>query len=382
MSDPIAPSATRTPAALSPESPVAPPAAAAPTPQPDTIEISQESGCCTTILTILDAVFLAPFRWLWSLLCCSSGREPMTFEEACQKGDRAQLLQNIDGKTQEELDNALFELFVHGHYALIPELLFHGGANVNARSGTQKTLLHKICEKGQETFDVSGKPLLEILLERGADKDAQDNHGNTPLHYACGNGAVTSAKLLVKKGANVHRTNDKHETALHRACVRGSVNLIELLRNSKARVDVSDKDGNRPLHAFASLYKSTPTGTEREYPEQTNPEMVLSILAKGENFDINAQNTAGDTALHLACISSDGDDTLDALLKNRAQVNIGNMEGYMPLHVASKNNNFPAVEKLVKRGADIHAADPQGRVPFKLCRQPTALMKNLLTQKD
>ncbi|PKK51855.1 hypothetical protein CI102_5876, partial [Trichoderma harzianum] len=44
---------------------------------------------------------------------------------------------------------------------------------------------------------------VQLLLENGADKEATDLEGRTPLYQALADGTIEIATLLVDKGANV-----------------------------------------------------------------------------------------------------------------------------------------------------------------------------------
>ena len=52
-------------------------------------------------------------------------------------------------------------------------------------------------------------PLLELLLDRGADIDAASPSRSTPLMMAAGYGAQEAVELLLGKGADVRARNDK-----------------------------------------------------------------------------------------------------------------------------------------------------------------------------
>ena len=43
--------------------------------------------------------------------------------------------------------------------------------------------------------------LVKVLLDHGADIEAQDNYGETPLHLAAGNNATEATKVLLEHGA-------------------------------------------------------------------------------------------------------------------------------------------------------------------------------------
>jgi ankyrin repeat protein len=52
------------------------------------------------------------------------------------------------------------------------------------------------------------------LLERGADVNAKDDSGITPLHWAANNGNKAVAELLIAKGADVEAKNNDGRTPL------------------------------------------------------------------------------------------------------------------------------------------------------------------------
>ena len=49
--------------------------------------------------------------------------------------------------------------------------------NINAKDTDEQTPLHIACEKGH-------LPIVEYLLEKGADIEAKDKWQNTPLHFS------------------------------------------------------------------------------------------------------------------------------------------------------------------------------------------------------
>ena len=112
------------------------------------------------------------------------------------------------------------------------------GANVNARSFSQgvdsprSTLLHALCLAnplgGDTPFDVDRVSAAQFLLEHGADVNALDENGDTPLHLVC-NPDIALTKLLIGHGADVNLTGGDGETVLYRHCRAGSIGSIRTI---------------------------------------------------------------------------------------------------------------------------------------------------------
>jgi ankyrin repeat protein len=104
---------------------------------------------------------------------------------------------------------------------------------------------------------------VQLLVGRGANPSLGTKDGSTPMMAAAGLGAprggdeeVTEAgdrndpidvmKALIAKGADVNAANDAGMTPLHYAAQRGSDRIIEFLASQGARFDVKNKQGRTP----------------------------------------------------------------------------------------------------------------------------------------
>ncbi|MCC6005835.1 MAG: ankyrin repeat domain-containing protein [Thermofilum sp.] len=90
------------------------------------------------------------------------------------------------------------------------------------------------------------------LLEKGADPNARDSSGWTPLHTAVTHGHVNVAKLLIEYGADVNAKTLRGWTPLHFASAFRMPLFVKLLLEKGADVNAKDKDGATPLHFAAS----------------------------------------------------------------------------------------------------------------------------------
>ncbi|UCG55671.1 MAG: ankyrin repeat domain-containing protein [Phycisphaerales bacterium] len=124
---------------------------------------------------------------------------------------------------------------------------------------------------------------VKSLVEGGADINAQDRQGWTPLQTAIRRQQKEIAEYLVEKGADVKIADSVGQTALHVACFKGSAELTTLLIGKGADINARDRAGQTPLH-FAA--------------EHGWKDVVEVLIAKGA--DVNLQTPRGENALSKA----------------------------------------------------------------------------------
>jgi hypothetical protein len=118
-----------------------------------------------------------------------------------------------------------------GNLEVVRKLVEYDPAYINAKDGTGWTPL-LMASKGRNSKDGS---VVRLLLEHGADVNAQSTNGQTPLHEASSYGALEVVRLLLEHGADVEAKRNNGKTALQFAVEGGHDEIMEFLREHGAK---------------------------------------------------------------------------------------------------------------------------------------------------
>jgi len=135
-----------------------------------------------------------------------------------------------------------------GHLATTMALLVEGKGmvNVNQTNGSGSGPLHYLARHmslSQEEETLWEEVFL-MLIRQGAEVNATNVHGITPLHDACNSDCTYHVQALVRKGANVNATNKFGETPLHMAVKAGAFDTIGYLMYHGANPYTESVRGN------------------------------------------------------------------------------------------------------------------------------------------
>uniref|UniRef100_A0A3B3VGE3 Scaffold protein ILK n=1 Tax=Poecilia latipinna TaxID=48699 RepID=A0A3B3VGE3_9TELE len=80
------------------------------------------------------------------------------------------------------------------------------------------------------------------------DLNQGDDHGFSPLHWACREGRSNVVDMLIMRGARINVMNRGDDTPLHLAASHGHRDIVGKLIQCKADTNAVNEHGNTPLH--------------------------------------------------------------------------------------------------------------------------------------
>jgi ankyrin repeat protein len=126
----------------------------------------------------------------------------------------------------------------HGHVRVVNELLEHG-SDVEATTISDSTPLHFACSNGQlvvviellgpNDIDGATTSILGKRKSRGADTEAKDCEGDTPLRDASSRCHLLVVKALMSGGADILAINDQGELPIYQAVREGHSEVANYL---------------------------------------------------------------------------------------------------------------------------------------------------------
>ncbi|CAE7560999.1 unnamed protein product, partial [Symbiodinium microadriaticum] len=207
------------------------------------------------------------------------------------------------------LHKSFIEAIENGDIAMANSLFVAGASPLFATPTSLNTALHTACVKG----DIIG---VKYLCDRGADVNACNLGGLTPLHVAADRELTEIALHLIREGAMLGIVNKAGQSALHIMASRGMTNAIRELA--------------------------------------TLPSKLL------RTHDINTKTASNQTVLHLA-VAAGHSELLEDLLRLDVAVDATDNDGQTSLHLACALSNYQACMLLLAKGADPNKFDDEGK---------------------
>ena len=223
------------------------------------------------------------------------------------------------------------------------KVLIEAGADVNAVDSSGSTPL---------MFGIRDVAKVRVLLDAGARANDKTRQNQTALLLAAStSGSIETVKLLVAKGADAKAVGASGRTGLIMAANQNDLAMAQFFLDQGVNVnavDTTDKSGHTALMAAAA---------------QCNTAMVKALIQKGADVNMATTDAAGvrngplafkgRTALMMAAPYGSVE-LIRAFLDARANVNARDVAGMTPLMfaVASENQNAEVIKMLLAAGAD------------------------------
>ena len=234
----------------------------------------------------------------------------------------------------------------------VETLLAADPALVSATDAAGSTLLHHAAGFG--TLDS-----LTFLLDKGADVNAKNRRGSTPLFWALQEEA--KVRLLVSRGATIKMRQVEGRSPVYQASLLGNGNaVLRLLLENGGDPNVATLNGLTPLGG-ASL--------------RGDVDAMRLLIDKGAHID--AKNGAGATAL-MAAATNGNPHAVRLLLDKGADVNVPSKPGETALGNAAGAGNAESVKMLLDRGANVNSRNSRGYSPLMLAAGSDAMSADIV----
>lgn len=272
--------------------------------------------------------------------------------------------------------------------------------------GCLQTLLHKAIDENKES-------IARFLIQSGCDLNTPRRPGpggrggeeardeQTPLHLCCQWGLESVVQTLVEHGANINATDAEGKTPLHIAIQNQHPAIISLLLcHPFLDLSVRDKSGLTPFatalacrnnKAAQAIRDKLPTAAEQFDNKGRNflhmaiqkrdVESVLFLLSIAVDVNSRVQDPSQTTPLHLAALT--GNEMLvRSLLLAGARPNDRDSNRRTALHVAAEAGHTSVVSALIQNGADYDAVDIEGNnaLHFAVREGHLPVVRALLTE--
>ena len=235
----------------------------------------------------------------------------------------------------------IFEFAREGSLDNVKEMFATGRATAKDVTRFGITLLHIASKPGNEK-------MVQLLIYEGAEINASDEDGETPLHRALEfNNNYNVAKKLIEYGADLASKTSEGDTPLHNTFSDTIAEIVS--KDFHIEATSSNSQGTSTSHFFAQSSRTT-----------------LDVFRKGRQFDLAnlwSRDNLGRTCLHFA-VSAGNLSILPYLLEQASSTEVQgkDFKGRRPLHYAAQSSRaVHVITMLIDRGCDLYAVDDMGQ---------------------
>jgi len=239
---------------------------------------------------------------------------------------------NVNAGINEDGWTALHFSVARGHLRIVQAILQVGGVNVNVRTVTGLTPLHM----AHWLTEGDRLPIIQALLDAGANPAVPNRDLDTPLHSACFWRRLDVAQLLIQRQGSecLALKNNVEQTPLDRLSIGqdhnnipgGVANSIRQLILQVYAGMIAQRDGLLCLHAVLQdstfIHGNEEDGNEKKSRLEAGTlnmeslQSLLEYLIAAEPGSVRALDRDGWLPLQVACQRNFPDLVLNVLLRS------------------------------------------------------------------
>jgi ankyrin repeat protein len=191
-----------------------------------------------------------------------------------------------------------------------------------------------ISARNSQTY--SSDVIVSLLIDLGADINAQCEQGETALITACQNSGYGSAsstvKILFERGADPNIVSSIG-TVFHVVCCNYRYNYATIL-DLLLKTNIKDKVNNTPLHKANANIKDQYGNTPLHNVDRNYPIYVYQLLIDN-GVDVNSQNCNGNTPLMIYFVYGEDLNIISLFLDAGTDILLKNHDGYTVLDLCN-----------------------------------------------
>lgn len=255
--------------------------------------------------------------------------------------DTIKTVKALKEKIGSVADIEVFVIFVKG----LTEIPVRASYNAEELLATNDNTLPYKAEAGWTPLHIvtwrKQTHLIMPALEKN-DINAQNNHGQTPLHIAVNQNALSIIDLLIANGANPNIACKEGYTPFHIAAMNGNLAALEQM-HEKSDLELKTQDG-----ATAALLAA----------RSNNKEAANFLISKGAfawALDFN-----GNGLFHYAAGSSNPEILVKLLQEKPSNFSVLNNFDATLLHASAEQGKWQTCQMLIEQGLSPIACDCEG----------------------
>jgi ankyrin repeat protein len=261
----------------------------------------------------------------------------------------------------------------------IIEFLLSKGADINAQNTQLNTPLHEAIQSRNENSSA-------LLINKGADLEIKNIHGQTPLHRAALLNQKGTGGMLIAKGASIDPVDRYQRTPfLYVARQWGNVEFGKLLLNNGANINSKDMDNQMALNLAAwrgfndfidflldngGEYDTTRGGSRFMLTGSANcgSSRLFKVVLEKENRLLSDESFSR-RLMHTAIMGGSVDILNLLLSKNISLNNDANRYGWTPAHYAAFNGHAAMIRFLVEKDFEINQRTLSGKSVYNIAEE-------------